>query len=73
MSPAPTTERQPRCPYCRVRPCQIYMKLASFNGAVAVIFACGKCDKIISVAPVPTDGREQNMERRHGGLVLPTM
>lgn len=51
--PNPTTDRKPRCPYCKARPCETYAHLVSFNFGVTALFCCTRCDKILSVAPIP--------------------
>lgn len=71
-NPKAPEPRQPRCPYCKAKPCQIYIHMVSFSGAPAAVFCCGKCDKVLGVAPVPVEPQRQPRERA-SGLILPTM
>jgi len=62
-------ERTPRCPYCRARPCPIYLNEVAFGPVPAAVFCCGKCDRIISISLLPLVPQQQ--PRRDSGLILP--
>ena len=54
MMPQGPIDPGPRCPHCEAQPCKIGMRLADFGqGAIAGIFTCGECHKILSVSPMP--------------------
>lgn len=68
--PGVEQSRVPRCPYCRARPCPIYLNEVRFGPVPAAVFCCGKCDKIISISLVPMVPQQQS-RRDVGGLILP--
>jgi len=49
----PKREVKPRCPYCKVSPVRVVMNLIQFGNAPAVMFFCGDCEKVLSIAPLP--------------------
>ena len=49
----PAKKLVPRCPHCSARPCNVGVAFISFDRTShAVMFLCGKCEKIISIAPL---------------------
>lgn len=67
----PPEKKMARCPHCHCRPCNIAMNLIAFPGETfAVVFFCGKCEKILSVAPIePT----RQPPRQESPILLPRM
>lgn len=49
-----TLRKGPKCPHCEVQPCFVAMNVISMGaGALAAVFVCQSCVKILSVSPLP--------------------
>jgi hypothetical protein len=64
-------EIKPRCPYCNSRPCVMQMTLSTFGFMPTCIFICEKCERIISVAPLPIPPEPPRQQRESSGIVIP--
>ena len=70
----PDDPKEPKCPHCDVQPCVVGMRIISFGGpdAMAAVFMCGSCDRILSVAPLPRiQPAPVPPERRSSLVVVP--
>jgi hypothetical protein len=69
----PLEEKQPRCPHCGARPCQMFVKIVGFGPQlIAAVFSCGACEKVLSVAPVnPPEERPEPQPRREPMILVP--
>jgi hypothetical protein len=62
---------KPRCPYCGDRPVNVVMNLIQFGNAPAAMFFCGKCEKVLSVAPLPMVPGPPQPQERPSSLFIP--
>jgi hypothetical protein len=53
VKPAMAKKAGPVCPHCNVQPCTVGMSVISFGSAMAAMFVCSACEKILSIGPLP--------------------
>jgi hypothetical protein len=59
----PKKDVKPRCPHCSARPVNVVMNFIQFGNAQAAMFFCGKCEKVISIAPLPMNPQPPKPQR----------
>ena len=61
--------RIPMCPWCNFQPCALGLNIVAFGqDAVAGIFFCQRCEKILAVAPLPQPDVQEQSRR----VILPS-
>ncbi len=53
-----TPQMRPSCPHCNVDPVPIAANLISLEGAMAVVFFCGLCRKVLGVSALQDSPRQ---------------
>lgn len=59
--PQEAPEIFPVCSHCGIDPVDVAARMLSIGGNLAVVFFCGSCRKVFSVAPISAPAPQQGM------------